>query len=170
MLTNSRDIKRRLEQEGWILERIAGSHHVFKHPRTRATLVCPIRGKTWASAWFVISISRLDGSPIDDDAITCDAMTHYVAIVEDAGADRAIGIWFPDLPGCFSAGDDIDDALRNAHEALALYAEAEAQEGRALPNPRTISALKSDPVILPDLRDHMVVLVALDSRAVHAAE
>jgi len=41
MLTNSRDIKRRLEQEGWILERIAGSHRVFKHPRTRATVVLP---------------------------------------------------------------------------------------------------------------------------------
>jgi predicted RNase H-like HicB family nuclease len=97
-------------------------------------------------------------------------MTHYVAIVEDAGADKAIGIWFPDLPGCFSAGDDIDDALRNAHEALALYAEAEAQEGRTLPEPRSISALKSDPAVIPDLRDRMVALVALDNRTVHAAE
>ena len=90
-------------------------------------------------------------------------MTYYVAIVEDAGADKAIGIWFADLPGCFSAGDDIDDALRNAREALALYAAAEAREGRALPKPRAISALKSDPAVLPDLRDHMVALVALDS-------
>ena len=97
-------------------------------------------------------------------------MIYYVAIVEYAGADKAIGIWFPDLPGCFSAGDDIDDALHNAHEALALYAEAELQEGRALPKPRTISALKSDPAVIPDLRDHMVALVALDRRAVHAAE
>jgi predicted RNA binding protein YcfA (HicA-like mRNA interferase family) len=53
MLTNSRDIKRRLEQEGWILERIAGSHHVFKHPQTRATVVLPhpkkdlLQRKTW---------------------------------------------------------------------------------------------------------------------------
>lgn len=97
-------------------------------------------------------------------------MPHYVAIVEDAGADKAIGIWFPDLPGCFSAGDDIDDALRNAHKALALYAEAEAQEGRALPKPRSITALKSDPAVLPDLREHMVASVALDTRTVHAAE
>ena len=41
MLTNSRDIKRRLEQEGWVLERITGSHHVFKHPRRRETVVLP---------------------------------------------------------------------------------------------------------------------------------
>ena len=97
-------------------------------------------------------------------------MTHYVAIVEDAGAEKAIGIWVPDLPGCFSAGDDVDAALRNAHEALALYAEAEAQEGRTLPKPRTISALKSDPAVVPDLQDHMVALIALDARTVHAAE
>jgi predicted RNase H-like HicB family nuclease len=97
-------------------------------------------------------------------------MTHYVAIVEDAGEDRAIGVWFPDLPGCFSAGDDIDDALRNARKALALYAEAEAREGRALPKPRTISVLRSDPTIIPDLRDHIVALVALDSEAATAAE
>jgi len=97
-------------------------------------------------------------------------MTHYVAIVEDAGAEKAIGIWFPDLPGCFSAGDDIDDALRNAQEALALYAEAEAREGRTLPTPRSISELKSDPAAIPDLQGHMVALVALTDRAVHAAE
>jgi predicted RNase H-like HicB family nuclease len=97
-------------------------------------------------------------------------MSHYVAIVDDAGAEKAIGIWFPDLPGCFSAGDDVDDALRNAHEALALYAEAEAREGRALPKPRTLSALRSDPAVVPDLRDHMVALVALDTHAANAAE
>ena len=41
MLTNSRDIKRRLEQEGWVLARVAGSHHVFKHPTKRTTVVLP---------------------------------------------------------------------------------------------------------------------------------
>lgn len=97
-------------------------------------------------------------------------MPHYVAIIEDAGPEKAIGIWFPDLPGCFSAGDDVEEALRNAQEALALYAEAEAQEGRNLPRPRSISALKSDPIVVDDLRDHMIALVALADRAVHAAE
>ena len=46
-------------------------------------------------------------------------MPHYVAIVEDAGVEKAVGIWFPDLPGCYSAGDDIDEALLNAQEAFA---------------------------------------------------
>lgn len=30
MLTNSRDIKRRLETEGWVLMRQKGSHHQYK--------------------------------------------------------------------------------------------------------------------------------------------
>jgi predicted RNase H-like HicB family nuclease len=97
-------------------------------------------------------------------------MPHYVAVVEDAGPDKAIGIWFPDLPGCFSAGDDVDEALRNAEEALALYAEAEAKEGRTLRPPRTLSALRDDPAAASDLRDHIVALVALRMSAAHAAE
>jgi predicted RNA binding protein YcfA (HicA-like mRNA interferase family) len=32
MLTNSRDIKRRLEEEGWVLVRVKGSHHQFRKP------------------------------------------------------------------------------------------------------------------------------------------
>ncbi len=41
MLTNSRDIKRRLESDGWLLIRVTGSHHVFKHPTSRQTIVLP---------------------------------------------------------------------------------------------------------------------------------
>lgn len=97
-------------------------------------------------------------------------MTHYVAIVEDAGPEKAIGVWFPDLPGCFSAGDDVDAALRNAQEALSLYADSLTREGRPLPAPRTVSELRSDPEVAPDLRDHVVAFVALPAAAVRAAE
>jgi predicted RNA binding protein YcfA (HicA-like mRNA interferase family) len=41
MLTNNRDIKRRLERDGWILERVAGSHHVFKPPADTGKAVLP---------------------------------------------------------------------------------------------------------------------------------
>ena len=97
-------------------------------------------------------------------------MPHYIAIVEDAGPDTAVGIWFPDLPGCFSAGDDIDDALRNAEEALALFAESERDEGRTLPPPRTLSELRKDPEAADDIRDYMVALITLPTGVAHAAE
>jgi predicted RNA binding protein YcfA (HicA-like mRNA interferase family) len=41
MLTNSRNIMRRLEDEGWRLDRVRGSHHVFKNPKTGAIIVLP---------------------------------------------------------------------------------------------------------------------------------
>jgi predicted RNase H-like HicB family nuclease len=97
-------------------------------------------------------------------------MSHYVAIIEDAGPETAIGVWFPDLPGCFSAGDSIEDALRNAEEALAVYAEAITEEGRHLPPPRSIAVLRNDPEIASDLRAYMVALVAMPVSATHAAE
>ena len=43
MLTDSRDIIRRLEREGWHLVRVKGSHHQFQHAETkrRTTVVHP---------------------------------------------------------------------------------------------------------------------------------
>lgn len=96
-------------------------------------------------------------------------MSHYIAIVEDAGPDRAAGLWFPDLPGCFSAGEDVDEALRNAEEAVALFAEALAADGKALPPPRSLAALRRDPEIAGDLRDHLIALVPFHAERVDAA-
>jgi predicted RNase H-like HicB family nuclease len=96
-------------------------------------------------------------------------MTHYIAIIEDAGSDHAIGVWFPDLPGCTSAGDDIDEALQNAPEALELYAESLRQDSKPLPRPRTLAELRADPEIAEDLRANMVALIPLRTPA-HAAE
>lgn len=97
-------------------------------------------------------------------------MPHFVAIVEDAGPETAIGIWFPDLPGCLSAGDSVEEALRNAEEALALYAEGIAEEGRTLPPPRSIATLRQDPEVATDLKDYMIALVEMPISAAHAAE
>jgi predicted RNase H-like HicB family nuclease len=40
-------------------------------------------------------------------------------------ADSAYGLTFPDLPGCFSAADDIDDVVPKGCEALELWFEDE---------------------------------------------
>ncbi|MFT4275787.1 MAG: type II toxin-antitoxin system HicB family antitoxin [Rhodopseudomonas sp.] len=96
-------------------------------------------------------------------------MTHYIAIIEDAGPDVAVGVWFPDLPGCVSAGDDLDDALRNAPEALELYLAQVEQDGKPLPKPRSLTELKADPDVADDIQNYIVALIETPSRA-HAAE
>lgn len=39
--TNSRDIIRRLRDEGWTLVRVVGSHHQFKKATTREIITVP---------------------------------------------------------------------------------------------------------------------------------
>jgi len=119
--------------------------------------------RTWEKASYVPSIRERAGN------LTEAAMAHYVAIIEDAGPDYAVGVWFPDLPGCTSAGDNIDDALRNAPEALELYAESFEADGKPLPRPRTLTELRIDPEIADDIKTYMVALVEFPDRA-HAAE
>ena len=50
--------------------------------------------------------------------------TFFALVRKDA--DSAFGVTFPDLPGCFSAADDMRDVLPNAVEALELWFEDQA--------------------------------------------
>jgi predicted RNase H-like HicB family nuclease len=86
-------------------------------------------------------------------------VSHYVAIIEEAGPKVAVGIWFPDLPGCFSAGDSLEEALLNARDAIGGYAEALRSEGVPRPPPRLLSALRDDPEWRDDIANHMIALV-----------
>jgi predicted RNase H-like HicB family nuclease len=52
-------------------------------------------------------------------------MRYYHAVVHK-DADSAFGVHFPDLPGCFSAADRIEDVIPNAIEAMSLWFEEEA--------------------------------------------
>jgi predicted RNase H-like HicB family nuclease len=81
-------------------------------------------------------------------------VSHYLALVEDAGPETAVGVRFLDLPGCFSAGDTFEEALINAREAIALYAEEVA-----LPPPRSLAELKADPALAAEIATHIVAAI-----------
>lgn len=96
-------------------------------------------------------------------------MTYSVAIIEEE-ADRAIGVWFPDPPGCFWAGDTVDEAMTNARQAVSLWAEVLADRSRSMPAPRSLTELRRDPEIASDLAQYMVALVPYEEPALAAAE
>ena len=79
-------------------------------------------------------------------------MRYYIGVVHQEG-ESAFGIHFPDLPGCFSAADELDDLLPNAGEALALYLENET-----LPEARPLDALRHDPDVARDLDEGAFLL------------
>jgi len=71
-------------------------------------------------------------------------MKKYIALFEYEDGKNGYGVVFPDLPGCFSAGDDYDEAYRMAHEALAFHLDGLALEGMCIPEPRTLEKIKAE--------------------------
>lgn len=63
-------------------------------------------------------------------------MRFPVVIHKDKDSDY--GVTVPDLPGCFSAGDTVDDALTNAIEAIECHIEGMLIDGETVPSARTI--------------------------------
>ena len=51
-------------------------------------------------------------------------MICYPAVIEYDREDDAYNVRFPDLPGCLTFGNTIDDAKENAKEALSAYLES----------------------------------------------
>jgi predicted RNase H-like HicB family nuclease len=47
--------------------------------------------------------------------------------------NSAYGVIVPDLPGCYSAGDTIEDAIHNAHEAIECHIEGLLLDNESLP-------------------------------------
>lgn len=87
-------------------------------------------------------------------------MKRYMAIVHQEG-DSAYGVWFPDLPGCYGAGDTEDEALASAKKSLMLYAEEASNDGEELPAPRTLHELRNDAEVQESLNESNGFMVAV---------
>ncbi len=88
-------------------------------------------------------------------------MTFLVAIHKDS--ESSFGVSVPDLPGCVTAGDTIDEALTMAKEAITLHLEGMLDDDVELPEPtRDIETLRNN----PDFADAVwgVVQIHLDWR------
>ncbi|PJC85315.1 hypothetical protein CSW98_15930 [Vibrio sp. HA2012] len=68
----------------------------------------------------------------------------YPIAIEIGDDTHAYGVAFPDLPGCFSAGDSLEEALANAKEAADFYLEDLAEEGRLPPQAKSLSEWQKD--------------------------
>ncbi len=68
----------------------------------------------------------------------------FTIAIEPGTEEAAFGIVVPDLPGCFSAGDTIEDALDNARAAIDAFCMVLADEGGDLPKTRPMSEWQKD--------------------------
>lgn len=92
----------------------------------------------------------------------------YLAVFEPT--EKGYSVYFPDLPGCVSYGEDFEKAQKQATEALELHIYGMEKDGDEIPvpsktpqvDPETASGYLVSPVIVfPDL-----IRNDLDNRAV----
>lgn len=87
-------------------------------------------------------------------------MTQYIALLHKNGR-KGYGVSFPDFPGCVSAGASVEDALREAAEALALHVDGMHEDGTRIPKPRTVEAIREARQDWVDLKDAIIATVSL---------
>jgi len=100
-------------------------------------------------------------------------------MIEVGTADTAYRVVVPDLPGCFSAGETLDEAVMAAEEAASAWIDAALDAGLAIPAPSSLENLlgrpefagwsfgiiRIDPAVLDDTVDR--VNITLPRRVLH---
>lgn len=105
---------------------------------------------------------------------------HYPVAIEPGTETAAFGVVVPDLPGCFSAGDTMEEAIARAEEAIAAWIEVALDAGHDIPPPSSVEALRKkhkewkawvwavvhvDPAVLDDTLER--VNISLPRRVLH---
>ena len=80
-------------------------------------------------------------------------------IVIHKDPDSDYGVTVPDLPGCFSAGSTVAQAIVMAAEAIELHLEGLIEEGLPVPRPSGIEEHRGN----PDYRDGTWAVVTVDA-------
>ena len=69
----------------------------------------------------------------------------YPIAIEPGTESTAFGVIVPDLPGCFSAGDTLDEAMAGAEEAAAAWIDATLDAGGAIPAASSLDVVQVNP-------------------------
>lgn len=88
-------------------------------------------------------------------------LRHYPIVIHK-DPDSAYGVTVPDLPGCFTIEDTLEDALKQARKAIEFHMECLLLDGDPIPEPKNIADHQNNPdyvdgqwesvaVIIPDI-------------------
>lgn len=69
----------------------------------------------------------------------------FLIAIEPGTDTTAYGVVVPDLPGCFSAGDTLEQAFDNAREAIDAHCEILAEDSQHLPAPAAMAVHQANP-------------------------
>ncbi|MBF0202915.1 MAG: type II toxin-antitoxin system HicB family antitoxin [Desulfamplus sp.] len=84
-------------------------------------------------------------------------MPNYIGIVHK-DTDSDYSVFFPDFPGCITAGSTIDEAKKMAHEALSGHIEIMREEGYDIPEPSSPEKIMGDPDYMDAIAFLMIIM------------
>ncbi len=64
----------------------------------------------------------------------------YTVVIERAD-DHSFSVYVPDLPGCMSSGDSVEQALEMIKEAIRGHIESLRQQDEPIPEPRSTACV-----------------------------
>lgn len=114
----------------------------------------------------------------------------YPVMIEAGDENTAWSVVVPDLPGCYSAGDTLDEAMAASEEAAAAWIDAALDAGMVIPRPSSaqaaldkgdftgwiVSYVNVDPALLDDTIERVNisipkrVLMRIDAKAKEVGE
>ena len=62
-------------------------------------------------------------------------MRRYAVVIEQG--PNNLSAYVPDLPGCITTGQTVEEIERNIREAIELHLEGMAEDGEPIPEPST---------------------------------
>lgn len=65
-------------------------------------------------------------------------LRHYPAVIHK-NRDSAYGVTVPDLPGCFTAANTVEESLKQTREAIEFYMERLLLDSNPIPEPKDIT-------------------------------
>jgi len=83
----------------------------------------------------------------------------YFPVVLHSDDGMRYGVTVPDLPGCFSTGDTLEEALASIREAIDLHLEGLVENGNSVPLPKSIAVHQTN----IDFADGVWALVQIDT-------
>jgi predicted RNA binding protein YcfA (HicA-like mRNA interferase family)/predicted RNase H-like HicB family nuclease len=125
-----RDVIKLIEQDGWYLVRMAGSHRHYKHPNKPGAVTVPGHpGKDMPGGYQEHCIQA--GKTKMSEAL------RYAVVFERS--EDGYGAYVPDLPGCVTVGDTLAETEANIREAIAGHISVLKEFGDVVPQPTTLT-------------------------------
>lgn len=88
--------------------------------------------------------------------------TRFYMAVLSPGEGRGWSVVFPDLPGCVTVGETVEEAQASAIEALCLHVEGLLEDGEVLPEAAPVHAELPEWLAGEDLSRAIRVLVPVE--------